>query len=246
VFTLLQELMTRHKTLVAAFTYERYNMVRMLAACAAQHQLTDRCLLDAYVQASHCCFLETALGNRAALTTSCAERGSSSQRQSVASPRPATRPCCNRTTTSPGASRSRCGASRSFGAGTARVSETAACRTCGPHSPPCAITPARQPRRSLSASNRSRRHTVSVLTDHSCHTLLNGVPASRAVQAEVICDPIFCPPPQLLGEILLDPANAKTMMRYVTDAENLKLMMVLLKETSKSIQFEAFHVFKVR
>ena len=35
------------------------------------------------------------------------------------------------------------------------------------------------------------------------------------------------------------------MMRYVTDAENLKLMMVLLKETSKSIQFEAFHVFKV-
>lgn len=51
---------------------------------------------------------------------------------------------------------------------------------------------------------------------------------------------------QLLGEILLDPTNAKTMMRYVTDAENLKLMMVLLKETSKSIQFEAFHVFKVR
>jgi calcium binding protein 39 len=51
---------------------------------------------------------------------------------------------------------------------------------------------------------------------------------------------------QLLGEILLDPANAKTMMRYVTDSENLKLMMVLLKETSKSIPFEAFHVFKVR
>jgi calcium binding protein 39 len=50
---------------------------------------------------------------------------------------------------------------------------------------------------------------------------------------------------KLLGEILLDPANAKTMMRFVTDAENLKLMMVLLKDSSKSIQFEAFHVFKV-
>ncbi len=36
------------------------------------------------------------------------------------------------------------------------------------------------------------------------------------------------------------------MMRFVSDAENLKLMMVLLKDSSKSIQFEAFHVFKVR
>mmetsp|Transcript_11561 Transcript_11561/g.34696 ORF Transcript_11561/g.34696 Transcript_11561/m.34696 type:complete len:336 (+) Transcript_11561:410-1417(+) len=50
---------------------------------------------------------------------------------------------------------------------------------------------------------------------------------------------------KLLGEILLDPTNAKTMMRYVSDQDNLKLMMVLLKDTSKSIQFEAFHVFKV-
>ncbi len=56
----------------------------------------------------------------------------------------------------------------------------------------------------------------------------------------------ICAPAQLLGEILLDPANAKTMMRFVSDAENLKLMMVLLKDSSKSIQFEAFHVFKVR
>lgn len=50
---------------------------------------------------------------------------------------------------------------------------------------------------------------------------------------------------KLLGEILLDRANAKTMMKYVSEAENLKLMMVLLKDTSRSIQFEAFHVFKV-
>lgn len=50
---------------------------------------------------------------------------------------------------------------------------------------------------------------------------------------------------KLLGEILLDPTNARTMMMYVADQANLKLMMVLLKDPAKSIQFEAFHVFKV-
>ena len=50
---------------------------------------------------------------------------------------------------------------------------------------------------------------------------------------------------QLLGELLLDRANVKVMMRYVTDVKNLQLMMILLKDSSRSIQFEAFHVFKV-
>ena len=50
---------------------------------------------------------------------------------------------------------------------------------------------------------------------------------------------------QLLGELLLDRANVKIMMRYVSDPVNLKLMMILLKDSSRSIQFEAFHVFKV-
>ena len=36
------------------------------------------------------------------------------------------------------------------------------------------------------------------------------------------------------------------MMRYVSEVDNLKLMMVLLKDQSRSIQFEAFHVFKAR
>ena len=49
---------------------------------------------------------------------------------------------------------------------------------------------------------------------------------------------------QLLGELLLDRANVKVMMRYVGDPANLKLMMILLKDSSRSIQFEAFHVFK--
>lgn len=50
---------------------------------------------------------------------------------------------------------------------------------------------------------------------------------------------------KLLGELLLDRANVKIMMKYVVDVGNLVLMMNLLKDTSRSIQFEAFHVFKV-
>lgn len=36
------------------------------------------------------------------------------------------------------------------------------------------------------------------------------------------------------------------MTRYISSPENLKQQMNLLKEKSKNIQFEAFHVFKVR
>lgn len=50
---------------------------------------------------------------------------------------------------------------------------------------------------------------------------------------------------RLLGEILLERANARAMLRYVSDPDNLKASMVLLKDPSRSIQFEAFHVFKV-
>lgn len=35
------------------------------------------------------------------------------------------------------------------------------------------------------------------------------------------------------------------MTRYISNADNLKLMMNLLRDRSKNIQFEAFHVFKV-
>ena len=48
-----------------------------------------------------------------------------------------------------------------------------------------------------------------------------------------------------MGEILLERANARAMLRYVSDPDNLKAAMVLLKDSSRSIQFEAFHVFKV-
>lgn len=50
---------------------------------------------------------------------------------------------------------------------------------------------------------------------------------------------------KLLGELLLDRANFSVMTRYISDVSNLKLMMTMLRDKSKSIQFEAFHVFKV-
>lgn len=50
---------------------------------------------------------------------------------------------------------------------------------------------------------------------------------------------------QLLGELLLDRHNFTVMTKYISRAENLKLMMNLLRDKSRNIQFEAFHVFKV-
>ncbi|KAI8051480.1 Mo25-PA [Syncephalis plumigaleata] len=50
---------------------------------------------------------------------------------------------------------------------------------------------------------------------------------------------------KLLGEILLDRANFNVMTKYISNPDNLKLMMNLLRDKSRNIQFEAFHVFKV-
>ena len=50
---------------------------------------------------------------------------------------------------------------------------------------------------------------------------------------------------KLLGEILLDRANYNIMTRYIASEANLKRMMNLLRDKSRNIQFEAFHVFKV-
>lgn len=50
---------------------------------------------------------------------------------------------------------------------------------------------------------------------------------------------------KLLGELLLDRANFGIMTKYISHSSNLKLMMNLLRDKSRSIQFEAFHVFKV-
>ncbi|CAJ0651508.1 5244_t:CDS:2 [Entrophospora sp. SA101] len=49
---------------------------------------------------------------------------------------------------------------------------------------------------------------------------------------------------KLLGEILPDRCNFNIMTRYIAVSENLKLVMNLLRNASRNIQFEAFHVFK--
>ena len=36
------------------------------------------------------------------------------------------------------------------------------------------------------------------------------------------------------------------MMRYISDRSNLKIIMQMLRHKQPAIQFEAFHVFKVR
>ncbi|XP_057795028.1 putative MO25-like protein At5g47540 isoform X2 [Salvia miltiorrhiza] len=50
---------------------------------------------------------------------------------------------------------------------------------------------------------------------------------------------------KLLGDILLDRSNSAVMIRYVSSRDNLRILMNLLRESSKSIQIEAFHVFKL-
>lgn len=50
---------------------------------------------------------------------------------------------------------------------------------------------------------------------------------------------------KLLGELLLDRHNFTVMTRYISNQENLKLMMNMLRDKSRNIQFEAFHVFKI-
>ena len=50
---------------------------------------------------------------------------------------------------------------------------------------------------------------------------------------------------KLLGEILLEPINRPIMHRFISNVENLKLSMILLRDKSKNIEHEAFHVFKV-
>ncbi|XAR65744.1 hypothetical protein NMG60_11009954 [Bertholletia excelsa] len=50
---------------------------------------------------------------------------------------------------------------------------------------------------------------------------------------------------KLLADILLDRSNSAVMTRYVCSRDNLRILMNLLRESSKSIQIEAFHVFKL-
>ncbi|EPQ27412.1 uncharacterized protein PFL1_04950 [Pseudozyma flocculosa PF-1] len=69
-----------------------------------------------------------------------------------------------------------------------------------------------------------------------------------AMYTELLMSPNYVTKRQslkLLGEILLDRTNFNVMTRYISSEDNLKMMMNLLRDRSKNIQFEAFHVFKV-
>jgi hypothetical protein len=57
---------------------------------------------------------------------------------------------------------------------------------------------------------------------------------------------LFAQPPRAdCMHVLISPSKA-VMTRYIASEANLKMMMNLLRDKSKNIQFEAFHVFKVR
>jgi len=50
---------------------------------------------------------------------------------------------------------------------------------------------------------------------------------------------------RLLGEILLDRRFMRVMLSYVSDEQFLQIHMNLLRDSSKAIQADAFHVFKI-
>lgn len=50
---------------------------------------------------------------------------------------------------------------------------------------------------------------------------------------------------KLLGEMLLERTNFTIMKRYIASPTHLRVIMWLLLDSRKNIQFEAFHVFKI-
>lgn len=50
---------------------------------------------------------------------------------------------------------------------------------------------------------------------------------------------------KLLGAMLLDRSNTVVMVRYVSSLDNMRIQMNLLRDSNKTIQLQAFHVFKL-
>jgi len=50
---------------------------------------------------------------------------------------------------------------------------------------------------------------------------------------------------KLLAELLLKRTNYPVMLKYISSAENLKIIMNLLRGTTRALQCDAFHVFKI-
>lgn len=50
---------------------------------------------------------------------------------------------------------------------------------------------------------------------------------------------------KLLSQLILSRSNNSFMIEYVNNPDNLKLIMILLSDKSKNLQFESFNIFKV-
>lgn len=50
---------------------------------------------------------------------------------------------------------------------------------------------------------------------------------------------------KILSDFLLESLNSGIMKRFVSEVRHLKVMMMLLKDSSKNIQISAFHIFKL-
>ncbi|GAB4843500.1 hypothetical protein Ancab_013461, partial [Ancistrocladus abbreviatus] len=50
---------------------------------------------------------------------------------------------------------------------------------------------------------------------------------------------------KLLADFLLEPPNSQIMKHYIQEIRHLKVIMTLLKDSSKNIQISSFHIFKV-
>lgn len=50
---------------------------------------------------------------------------------------------------------------------------------------------------------------------------------------------------KLLGDLLLRKGNAYVLRRFIEDKHYLRVIMLLLRDNSSNIQFEAFHIFKL-
>lgn len=50
---------------------------------------------------------------------------------------------------------------------------------------------------------------------------------------------------KLLSDFLLEPPNSQVMKRFILEIQYLKVIMMLLKDSSKNIRISAFHIFKV-
>ncbi|XP_020596213.1 putative MO25-like protein At5g47540 [Phalaenopsis equestris] len=50
---------------------------------------------------------------------------------------------------------------------------------------------------------------------------------------------------KLLGDMLVERSNSDVMTRYVSSKDNLIVPMNLLRDKSRTIQIDAFHVFKL-